>query len=209
MFLDKLKRAEKDLQAYQKNQLPLKRIQEEIYVNDLLRHSVSVADIAKTIGEALNMPENQLQKLYCAALYHDIGKVSIPASILFSTQPLTEDEFAEIRKHPIYGAAYLEQQGYPDYIVAAALSHHERWDAHGYPGRFSSRTLPLSTRIISVADTLDAMQSPRVYRAGLSRDEIITELKKTRGTQLDPSLVDIAIETFFCSDKNFASSTVA
>ena len=144
-----------------------------------------------------NLNYDFIFKLQQACLFHDIGKVDIPESILLKPGKLTREEFEEVKKHTINGAAALER-AYPRlpkssiYLMAIdiALSHHERWDGKGYPHGLKGDEIPLSAQIVAICDTYDALRSERPYKPALSHEESMLELRKERGTQFNPVLCD-------------------
>lgn len=144
-----------------------------------------------------NLNYDFIFKLQQACLFHDIGKVEIPDSILLKPGKLTREEFEEVKKHTINGAATLER-AYPRlpkssiYLMAVdiALSHHERWDGKGYPNGLKGDDIPLSAQIVAICDTYDALRSDRPYKPALTHEESMLELRKERGTQFNPVLCD-------------------
>ena len=144
-----------------------------------------------------NLNYDFIFKLQQACLFHDIGKVDIPESILLKPGKLTREEFEEVKKHTINGAAALER-AYPRlpkssiYLMAIeiALSHHERWDGKGYPHGLKGDEIPLSAQIVAICDVYDALRSVRPYKPALSHEESLLELRKERGTQFNPVLCD-------------------
>ena len=127
------------------------------------------------------------------ALFHDIGKIGIPDAILLKPEPLTSKEFLVMQKHTIIGAeilgdSHLELMQLAESI---AMSHHERWDGHGYPNKISGDDIPLVGRIVSVADAFDAMTSNRPYRRALEPNLVVEELMKGAGSQFDAIIVDV------------------
>jgi diguanylate cyclase (GGDEF)-like protein len=157
-------------------------------------HSRRVAEIAQTIGRAVNMASEGLKELETAGLLHDIGKIAIDEKVLNKEGALTDMEYAHIKLHPeighrILNAAY-EMSDLSDYV----LSHHERWDGKGYPRGICAEQIPLQSRIIAIADAYDAMTSARPYRAAKPPDFAIEQLTANAGTQFDPELVEIFVE---------------
>lgn len=154
-------------------------------------HSDRVAYYSKALAEALDMDPGTCERIRIAGLFHDIGKVSVPDDILLSENSLTDEQFAEIRKHPKAGYDILTAISSFKDIAPIIRSHHERLDGRGYPDRLSGSQIPVESRIISIADTFDAMTSSRRYRPKLSFEEATDRLYKARGSQLDPELVDV------------------
>lgn len=125
---------------------------------------------------------------------HDCGKISIPITILQKKDKLSDDEYEEIKKHTIYGDRMLRDFNSIEGINLGALYHHERYDGKGYPKGLSGEDIPKIARIICVADSLDAMNSDRVYRSKLSKDVIMKELIDNKGKQFDPEIIDCLIK---------------
>lgn len=157
-------------------------------------HSESVARYASIIGKALNLPGDQLDKLNQAALLHDIGKIMVDNCVLNEKKPLTDRDFLQIRSHAEKGMRILTQFQMNDYIIDAAWHHHERWDGEGYPDGIQGESISLITRIVCIADALDAMADDRPYRKHLSDDEIIKQIEKGKGSQFDPGIADVVIK---------------
>ena len=124
-------------------------------------------------------------------LLHDIGKVSIPESILGKPGPLTEEEWRVVRAHPVVGAQMVEPMRFLGEAVHIIRCHHERFDGKGYPGGLGGRDIPLAARIFTVVDSFDAMMSDRPYRDALSIDHAMDELLRGKGTQFDPEVVEM------------------
>jgi len=125
------------------------------------------------------------------ALLHDIGKIGIPETILQKKEALTEEEMEIIRYHPLIGFAMIEEFSFLQGAAEIVLFHHEKYDGTGYPFGLIGEEIPLSARLFSLADTLDAITSDRPYRRGRSLEEALQEIEKCRGSQFDPELVDI------------------
>ena len=157
-------------------------------------HSERVAKYAVQIGRRLGIAESALQQLHSIALLHDIGKIGIPDSILLKPAKLTNEEFEIMKTHTTIGAQILDSLNSIDRISFGALYHHERYDGTGYPKGLSGEEIPLYGRIICVADSLDAMTSNRSYRSHLSKEKVIEEMEKGRGTQFDATIADIVLE---------------
>jgi len=151
-------------------------------------HSQRVARHAMMIAKTLNMPRRQQEKIRLAGLLHDIGKLHIPSEVLNKPGRLTDDEFDTIKEHPALGAEMVESLGDPA-LTAMVKHHHERFDGTGYPTRLAAEEIPLGARILSVADTFDALTSRRAYRDAQKHRIAIEVLKKEAGTQLDADVV--------------------
>lgn len=157
-------------------------------------HSDRVSEYSLLIGEKLNLPPDQMKTLKIGALFHDIGKIGIPDAILLKTNKLTDDEYSEIKNHPAIGAHILSNASIFADIIPIVKHHHERYDGKGYPSRLVGEDIPYLARIVSVADTFDAMTSHRSYRQALDFDYTMNEIERCKGTQFDPAIADIFLE---------------
>ena len=149
-------------------------------------HSRNVAQLSLEIGEALHLPRRQLDMLAFAAAVHDIGKLSVPTSVLAKPGPLEPWERLAVQQHPSEGQRLLEPLVPSPDLLAIVRSHHERWDGNGYPDGLAAEQIPLGARIVAVADAFTAMVEPRPYRKPLSPTLARTELLEHAGTQFDP-----------------------
>ena len=151
-------------------------------------HSDRVAEYSVLIGEKLGLSENDLKILRIGGLFHDIGKIGIPDSILLKEAKLTDEEYSEIKNHPSIGAHILcNAQVFKD-IIPIVKHHHERYDGRGYPGKLAGENIPYFARISAIADAFDAMTSKRTYRNSLPINIVRDEIEKNLGTQFDPEL---------------------
>lgn len=149
-------------------------------------HSERVANLGRRLALRIGCTPEQAERVYLCGLLHDIGKIGIPEAVLRKPGRLTDDEFAQIKRHPAVGAAILDGIGELDDIIPGVLHHHERMDGRGYPGGLVGQDIPLYARILAVADSFDAMTSPRPYREVLSIRAVVSEFKHHTGTQFDP-----------------------
>ncbi|GAI01202.1 unnamed protein product [marine sediment metagenome] len=142
----------------------------------------------------MGLSEYQLGNLKLLALLHDIGKIGIPDSILFKTYVLTPSEWKKMREHSRIG--YRMAKNIPDFapIAQEILYHHEHWDGTGYPDGLKGEKIPLLSRIISIVDAYDVMQSRRPYKGPISKTEALKEIKRCAGTQFDPQLVEMFLK---------------
>jgi diguanylate cyclase (GGDEF)-like protein/PAS domain S-box-containing protein/putative nucleotidyltransferase with HDIG domain len=158
------------------------------------QHSQRVSEICQKIGQALDFSELEVNKLKVVGLLHDIGKIAIEEGILNKPGKLTEQEWAEIKRHPDIGYRILSSSREMLELADCILAHHERWDGTGYPKGLKGEVIPRVARIIALADSYDAMVSERPYRNALSEEEVIAEFRKNAGTQFDPEITRIFIE---------------
>ena len=153
-------------------------------------HTRRVAALAVEVGEALGLSGARLRDLAIGGLLHDVGKLSVPSSILQKPGPLDDDEFEVIKQHPQQGRELLaELGGFDDRVGRLVLDHHERLDGSGYPRGLSGTELDLETRILAVCDVYDALVSPRVYRAAWSNSKALALLQEESGVEFDPRCV--------------------
>lgn len=157
-------------------------------------HSDRVADYSVLIGKELNLPENDLKTLRIGGLFHDIGKIGVPDSIIQKDAKLTDEEYSEIKNHPSIGAHILSSAAIFKDIIPIVKHHHERYNGRGYPGQLEGENIPYLARIAAVADSFDAMTSRRTYRAPLPIDYVISEIEKCKGTQFDPQIADVFLD---------------
>ncbi|WP_302582973.1 HD domain-containing phosphohydrolase [Anaerostipes caccae] len=153
-------------------------------------HSRRVAGYTKQIAQSLGWSEQDSENAYFVALLHDIGKIGIPDAVLKKQNRLTDKEYELMKKHPAIGADILKDIKMLDGLSNGTLYHHERFDGSGYPSGLKGDEIPLIARIISVADTYDAMTSTRCYRKGMGQETALAELKKQSGRQFDPKIVN-------------------
>lgn len=155
-------------------------------------HSLHVADYAAAIGARLGM-DDRVPCLERAGLLHDIGKIATSDAVLLKPAGLDAQEYEEIKRHPVTGAAIIESVEFLSDVVPVVRHHHERWDGAGYPDGLAGNEIPAEARVLAVADAFDAMTSDRPYRDGLSLDEARASLLAGRGSQFDPAPVDALI----------------
>jgi putative nucleotidyltransferase with HDIG domain len=153
-------------------------------------HSRRVRRVALAVGTALGFSQDRLEMLGTAALFHDIGKIGMPDSILTKHEPLTRNEQALMREHPTRGAEIVAKFSPFQAAVPAIRHHHERWDGRGYPDRLAGEDVPLEAAIIGLAETWDAMTTNRPYATALSLSEAMAGIRAARETQLSPVIVD-------------------
>lgn len=158
-------------------------------------HSLAVSKHAALLGEKLGMSAQEIGNLRVAALLHDLGKLGTPREILEKDTPLESHEWKMIENHAGLGSRILMRLQQMSPIGIGVKHHHERYDGKGYPSGLAGKNIPLVSRIIAIADAYDAMTSPRSYRPAMSREQAIGELRKCSGTQFDPELVELFVES--------------
>lgn len=157
-------------------------------------HSDRVSEYSVLIGQNLGLDEATLHTLKIGGLFHDIGKIGIPDSILTKNAKLDDNEYSQIKEHPVIGAHILGDAAVFKDILPMVKHHHERYDGHGYPSQLSGEDIPYIARIAAVADSFDAMTSRRSYRDCLPMDVVISEFEKCSGTQFDPKIDDVFLD---------------
>ncbi len=154
-------------------------------------HSNRVSKLSCSIARAMGVPEQTIKEIGNAASIHDIGKVGIEENILKKNGKLSLEEYTEIKKHPAIGVRIVQSIPFLEDAIPVILHHHERYDGKGYPEGITGDQIPLSARIVIVADAIDAMMSDRPYRDALTMTKVLSELKENSGTQFDPEIVEI------------------
>lgn len=157
-------------------------------------HSDRVSEYSVLIGEKLGLPAEQIKTLRIGGLFHDIGKIGIPDSILLKPAKLTDEEYSQIKNHPSIGAHILGSAAIFQDIIPIVKHHHERYDGNGYPSKLKGEEIPYLARIAAVADTFDAMTSRRSYRGPIDVEHVKEEIKRCEGTQFDPQIAEVFIE---------------
>lgn len=157
-------------------------------------HSDRVAQYSLLIGKKMGLSEEEQNKLLIGGLFHDIGKIGVPDTILRKTEKLTDEEYSEIKNHPSIGAHILAPATIFQEIIPIVKHHHEKYDGRGYPSQLKGEDIPLYARIAAVADTFDAMTSKRPYRDALPVETVIAEVERCKGTQFDPQIADIFLD---------------
>ena len=157
-------------------------------------HSDRVSELSVLIGKHLGLSEEDLKTLQIGGLFHDIGKIGVPDTILQKESKLTDDEYSEIKNHPSIGAHILSSATIFKDIIPIVKHHHERYDGHGYPSQLAGENIPYLARITAVADTFDAMTSKRSYRDALSLETVISEFERCKGTQFDPKIANVFLD---------------
>lgn len=157
-------------------------------------HSDRVSEYSVLIGKYMGLPEEDLNTLRIGGLFHDVGKIGVPDSILLKTDKLTDDEYSEIKNHPTIGAHILSSATIFQNLIPIVKHHHEKFDGTGYPGKLKGEDIPFFARIAAVADTFDAMTSKRSYRDPLPLEVVSAEIERCKGTQFDPKIATVFLD---------------
>ena len=157
-------------------------------------HSDRVADMVLVLAAALGLDEDETTRIHMAAHLHDIGKIAVPDSVLRKAGPLTRPEWEEMRRHPVTGYEILRKIDDFKEIAILVRHHHERWDGRGYPDGLSGHDIPPGSRVIAVADSIDAMMSSRSYRPAMTSAACRREIEKNSGIMYDPRVAAAALE---------------
>ncbi|MDD5285683.1 MAG: HD domain-containing protein [Desulfuromonadaceae bacterium] len=159
-------------------------------------HTKRVMEYSLAIGKTLGLSKEEMARLQLGAVLHDIGKIGIRDNVLLKESALTDDEFDQIKKHPVYGEEIIRNLSQLKSAIPGVKHHHEKFNGKGYPDGLKGEEIDITARIIAVADSFDAMTTNRPYRSGLTLEVAFDELRKYSGSQFDPEIV----EAFFASD---------
>jgi putative nucleotidyltransferase with HDIG domain len=154
-------------------------------------HSNRVAQLSTSLAKELRVEDKTIKEIEHAASIHDIGKIGVEEAILRKNGRLTSDEYEEIKKHPSIGVRIVKSVPFLEDTIPVILHHHERYDGKGYPEGLKGSRIPLSARIVVVADAVDAMMNSRPYRDALTTERVMRELQSNAGKQFDPEIVDV------------------
>ena len=157
-------------------------------------HSQRVAEYSLALAKRMGKSEEEQETIYFAGLLHDVGKIRVPEAVINKPGKLTDEEFDQIRIHPVSGYHILRDISSDERIGYGAKYHHERYDGTGYPNGLTGENIPEIARIIGVADAYDAMASNRSYRDALPQNVVRQEIQKGKGRQFDPKIADIMLE---------------
>ena len=157
-------------------------------------HSKRVADLSKKIAKEAGLSEEECDHVYFAALLHDVGKIGVRDDVINKPGKLTDEEFENIKLHPVLGNQILSSIRQSPYLSEGAHYHHERYDGKGYPEGLKGDAIPVIARIIAVADAYDAMTSTRSYRGALSKEDVRNEILNGMGKQFDIKFAAILLE---------------
>ncbi len=156
-------------------------------------HAGRVAQYAKEIARRYGYQGKKLDDIYIMALLHDVGKIGVPDAVINKPAKLNDEEYEQIKNHPVMGARILKNIKEMPALSTGARWHHERFGGGGYPDGITGGDIPEEARIIAVADSYDAMSSRRSYRDILPQNVVRREIEKGRGTQFDPKFADIML----------------
>lgn len=188
-----------DSQNFRIEQLSLKlfiTLSQTVEAKDLYTngHSMRVAAYSEMIASAMGFSVEEQKKIYFCGLLHDIGKISIADEIINKNGKLTDEEYAEIKKHPVAGWNILHSiDEFPE-LAQVSRWHHERYDGRGYPDQKKGNETPIYVRIVSLADAYDAMTSNRSYRSIMERSRVISIIREEKGKQFDPDVSDVFLK---------------
>ncbi len=157
-------------------------------------HTRRVTEIVVAMAKEKGFPEKEIARIRLAGQVHDIGKIGIPEAVLRKPGKLTNEEFDQIKEHPILSEKILKPIIKDEDVLAMVKHHHERYNGHGYPEGIAGEDIPFGARLLAVADAYDAMTSNRPYRPAMTPEKARSQLLAGRGSQFDPEAVDILIE---------------
>ena len=146
------------------------------------------------LADALGATDYDKDVVRIVAPVHDVGKIGVPDSILLKDGRLTDDEYALMKSHSVYGEEIINRFDILANEARITRHHHERFDGAGYPDRLAGENIPYSSRLIALCDTCDAMMTDRPYRKAQTTEEVLAEIKKCRGKQFDPNMADCFME---------------
>jgi len=170
-------------------------------------HSLTVASISEALGRRMQLAQGLLDTLRIAALLHDVGKIAVPDAILNKPGPLTSEEFDIVKTHPARAVEILRPMRHLSAARRIILHHHERFDGNGYPAGLRGKRIPLGSRILGVADAMDAMLSARSYKAAYDVERVGQELRTGAGRQFDPAVTTVALR--WLKDNTIAQARVS
>ena len=171
------------------------------------KHTNAVGDLAAEIGHAIGQRPEWSERLRLAARLHDIGKVAVSDTVLLKPGPLTMEEYDEVKQHTVFGRRLLGGVSTELFALAAeaAWSHHEWWDGSGYPNGLNGLAIPLSGRIVAIADVFDSLATRRVYKQEWNLAEAVRFVMSGAGTQFQPDLVDAFVKVMVARHPELAS----
>jgi HD-GYP domain-containing protein (c-di-GMP phosphodiesterase class II) len=155
-----------------------------------------VARYSVIIAKQMALPADEIRKVRIAALLHDVGKIGIDDRILRKPTALTDDEFDIMKTHPVKGALIMGHIPQLREVIPGMKHHHERWDGGGYPEGLMGEEIPFIARIVSVADTFDAMTTTRPYQKAMKTDFVVSRIRSFASTRFDPAVVDALLKSY-------------
>jgi HD-GYP domain-containing protein (c-di-GMP phosphodiesterase class II) len=159
-------------------------------------HAVRVASLCEDLGTRLGLGAEELTRLSVIALLHDVGRFEVDPLVWCKTDRLSEAEWRVVHRHPVDGARLLEDAAWPASVLGPVRHHHERWDGTGYPDGLRGTAIPYPARVLAVADSLEALTSPRPHRAALPRADALRVIREGAGAQFDPDVTAILVEEY-------------
>lgn len=159
-------------------------------------HQLRVANLARAIAVEMDMPQKEIEGIYLAGTIHDLGKMAVPSDLLSKSAKLSKIEYELIKEHSGAGYDILKMVSFPWPIAQIVRQHHERIDGSGYPDGLKGEDILIESRILSVADVVEAMSSHRPYRAALGIDKALEEITKNKGILYDATAVDVCVKLF-------------
>ena len=155
------------------------------------QHSRRVANLSRKLAQWMKLSPQEVEDVYFSAIIHDIGKLGISDSVLKKPGMLTDEEFAEMQRHPLIGRDIMKPVELPEFVVSGIMQHHERYDGKGYPSKLTGDNVTLAGKIIKVADVFDALISRRQYKDPWTEEQVRSFMLERRGTEFDPRVVDV------------------
>jgi putative nucleotidyltransferase with HDIG domain len=188
-LLEQLRQKNEELsQAYDKTILGWSRVL-ELRSREVKDHSRRVTELSEKLAKYIGMQDSDLPHIRRGAMLHDIGKMAIPDRIIFKEDGLNEEEWAIMRRHPLFGFEMLSEIEYLRPAIDILLCHHEKWNGEGYPFGLAGEQIPIYARIFAVADVWDALVSERPYRGPQSLESVVEYLRSEAGQHFDPEIV--------------------
>ncbi|HEU0297010.1 MAG TPA: HD-GYP domain-containing protein [Anaerolineales bacterium] len=163
----------------------------DVRTRETREHILRVAEATVELAKMAGIPEHEIVCIRRGALLHDIGKIGVPDRILVKPDKLTDDEWEEIRKHPLYAYDLFYPVDYLKSSLSIPYSHHEKWDGTGYPQGLKREQIPLAARLFAVVDVWDTLSFDQVYRKAWPREKITAYIKQQSGAHFDPAVVDL------------------
>jgi len=179
-------------QVFRLNQKLIDQMTESVAQSDpgYRAHAERVASIAQAIARELKLDSDTVHAVRDSGFLHDVGKSGVSDGILVKPGKLTDTEMEEVRRHPVLGRFLLKPLGFQPSVIEGVASHHERWDGKGYPRGLEANEIPITGRILAVAEAYDVMTSDQPYRKKLEREVALKDIKEQSGSQFDPEVVD-------------------